>query len=243
MRQAAVLGWRAISCRARYSPSWWCAPGLLRDPAFEAGARRADPPQPALFSECAGSARPQGCRPNFGCRGLAEAKEVLAPPHLDLGRGAERIACAGRGRVSGRARELRTEFGAAGTGGARPSRLAAGPPARPRGRGKDAPGDPAGALGNADLRARRRSDRHRRGQPRRRDHGRRQYPCLWSFARPSARRRRRRYRGAKSFAAASRPSSSVSPGIIWSANKCLRQNGDFRCRSALVDDRLTITRN
>ena len=99
--------------------------------------------------------------------------------------------------------------------------------------GKDPARDAAGAIGHADLRPRRRSDRDRRGQPgcgadRRRQHPRVRACCAGgrSPGRPAMSRR-------ESFAAGSRPNSSRSPAAISSATRCRPRSGVYRCRSRL----------
>ena len=116
-------------------------------------------------------------------------------------------------------------------------------PDRAWGCAKDPADQSAGAVGDADLCPRRRSDRDCGGQPRRRDHGRRQHPCVRTVARPRPRRGRRRCRSANLLQPASRPNSSVSPATISSASKCRAEERGLPVQIALVDDRLTITRN
>ena len=219
--------------------------GLLRDPAFEAGVGRADRPQPAVFSERAGGARPQDASRFRRAAEFGRGQTDFCATHAGPGRRAERLAAQLEAAAAGRARQLRPECDPSGPPRAaqprRRSPRAAGPTAaaapaaaaRRRPERRRPARHPAGALGHADLCPRHRSHRDRAGQPRRRAHRRRQHPCLWPTARPRAWPGRAATPARESFAAGSKPSWSASPAAISSASSCRRSSADWRCRSRL----------
>ena len=204
---------------------------MLRDPGFEAETWRAGRAQPAVFSTTRRSCSICAASRSSPTPASSPTPRRCCAPHLDPGRRAE--CRAGPARCRGRRRSGGLRANATQPSGRRPRRPRRAPAAPP------APGAPPKARlvtqpvrSGTQIYARgSRSRRHRAGQPRRRNHRRRQHPCLrrrcaaGRSPAPAATARR------EFSAAGSRRSWSASPDVISSASKSRRSTRVHRCRS------------